>query len=128
MKEFADDNFKLDENGRKFSKQVENTVGKGEIARYEQFLLPQCYQKVTLCGNGVNLTLIQAHFSFFFPCFQGVLLLKPEVVPDGQEGNQKIMRLWIHEVYRVFYDRLVDENDRDLFFHMVKVSATCLIF
>ena len=25
---------------------VENTVGKGEIARYEQFLLfPQCFQK-----------------------------------------------------------------------------------
>ena len=31
---------------KKFSKQVENTVGKGEIARYEQFLLyPQCFQK-----------------------------------------------------------------------------------
>ena len=29
-----------------FSKQVENTVGKGEIARSEQFLLfPQCFQK-----------------------------------------------------------------------------------
>ena len=28
------------------SKQVENTVGKGEIACYEQFLLfPQCFQK-----------------------------------------------------------------------------------
>ena len=46
LKEFADDNFKIDENGRKFSKWAENTVGKGEIARYEQFLLfPQCYQK-----------------------------------------------------------------------------------
>ena len=41
-----DDNFKFDENGRKLSKLVENTVGKGEIARYEQFLLfPQCFQK-----------------------------------------------------------------------------------
>ena len=29
----------------KFSKQVQNTVGKGEIALYEQFLLfPQCFQ------------------------------------------------------------------------------------
>ena len=33
LKEFADDNFKFDENGRKFSKRVENTVGKGEIVR-----------------------------------------------------------------------------------------------
>ena len=44
--EFADDNFKFDKNDRKFSKKVENTVGNGEIARYEQFLLfPQCFQK-----------------------------------------------------------------------------------
>ena len=45
-KESAVDNFKFDENGIKFLKQVENTVGKGEIAHYEQFLLfPQCFQK-----------------------------------------------------------------------------------
>ena len=42
LKEFADDNFKFEENG----KRVENTVGKEEIARYEQFLFfPQCFQK-----------------------------------------------------------------------------------
>ena len=49
LKQIEDDIFKLnfDENSRKFSKWVENTVGKGEIARYEQFLLfPQCFQKV----------------------------------------------------------------------------------
>ena len=39
MKKSADDNSKCDENGTKFSKHVENTVGKGEIASYEQFLL-----------------------------------------------------------------------------------------
>ena len=57
LKEFADDNFKFDENGRKLSKRVENTVGKGEIARYEQFLLfPQCFQKACFQGasKGVN--------------------------------------------------------------------------
>ena len=32
LKEYADDNFKFDENGRKFW-WGENTVGKGEIAR-----------------------------------------------------------------------------------------------
>ena len=63
LKGFADDNFIFDKNGRMLSKQVENTVGKGEIARYEQYLLfPQCFQKacfpgsqkVTLCGNGLT--------------------------------------------------------------------------
>ena len=53
LKEFADDNFKFDENGRKLSKRVENTVGKGEIARYKQFLIfPQCFQKA--CFPGVS--------------------------------------------------------------------------
>ena len=40
-----------DENGRKLSKRVENTVGKGEIARYEQFLLfPRCFLKACFPG------------------------------------------------------------------------------
>ena len=34
------------ESSQKKKKKVENAVGKGEIARYEQFLLfPQCFQK-----------------------------------------------------------------------------------
>ena len=46
LKEFANDNFKFHENDRKFSKRVENTVGKGDIAHSEQCLLfPQCFQK-----------------------------------------------------------------------------------
>ena len=46
LKAFADDNSKCDQNGREFFKRVENTVGKGEIARNQQFLLfPQCFQK-----------------------------------------------------------------------------------
>ena len=46
--EIAEDNFKLDQNGSKLSKQAENTVGKGEIACYEQFLLfPRHFQKTS---------------------------------------------------------------------------------
>ena len=38
--------FDFGENGGEFSESIENTVGKGEIARYEQFrLFPQCFQK-----------------------------------------------------------------------------------
>ena len=45
-KEFADNNFKFGKNGRKLFKWVEKTVGKGEIAPYEQFLVfAQCFQK-----------------------------------------------------------------------------------
>ena len=51
LKQFADDYFKFDENSRKFSKWIENTVGQGEIARYGQFLLfPQCFEKACFPG------------------------------------------------------------------------------
>ena len=52
LKEFADNNFNIAENGEKFSNREENTVGKGEIARYEQFLLfPQYFLKDVYCSH-----------------------------------------------------------------------------
>ena len=68
LKQSADDNLKFNENSITFSKRVENSVGKGEIARYEPFLLShfsfthsvfirhisQGHKKVSLCGNGFN--------------------------------------------------------------------------
>ena len=49
FKEFADDHFKFNEDSGLFSKWVENTVGRGEIARYEQFLLfPQSFKRLVL--------------------------------------------------------------------------------
>ena len=60
LKEFADDNFKFDENGRKLSKWLENTVGKGEIAHYEQFLLfPQCFQKPRFPGASKGVIVLE---------------------------------------------------------------------
>ena len=53
LKDFADDNLKFEENNIKLLKPFENNVGKGEIARYKQFLLfPQCFQKA--CFPGVS--------------------------------------------------------------------------
>ena len=54
LEEFADNDFKFDENSRKISKRVENTEGKGEIAGHEQFLLfSKCFQK-TFTGDTNN--------------------------------------------------------------------------
>ena len=67
LKQFADDNFKFDENSRKLSKLVENTVGKGEIARYEQFLLfPQCFQKVYFPGASKGVIVWEWVNRFYF--------------------------------------------------------------
>ena len=55
LEEFADDNFKFDENGRMFSKRVENTVGKGEIARYvSNFAFSHCVFKRHVKNQGMQ--------------------------------------------------------------------------
>ena len=51
MKGFADDNIEFDENGNKFSKGVENTVGKGEIACYKKCLHFSQYFKKTYTAD-----------------------------------------------------------------------------
>ena len=72
LKEFADDNFKFDENGRKLSKWVENICGEKEkllvtsnfsLWTISPFfhsvfkrLVSQGCQKVSLCGNGLTLS------------------------------------------------------------------------
>ena len=51
LKAFAVNNFNFNENARNFSKRVENTVGKGEIAHYEQFLLFPEFSKDLYCRH-----------------------------------------------------------------------------
>ena len=64
LKQSADDNFKFDENSRKFFKRVENTVVKEKLLIRSNFsfshsvfqrLVSQGRQKVSLCGNGLNI-------------------------------------------------------------------------
>ena len=63
LKEFVDDNFKFDENGRKLSKQVETLWEKEKLLVTSNFsfshsvfkrLVSQGRQKVSLCGNGLK--------------------------------------------------------------------------
>ena len=44
----------------------------------------------------------------FARVIRGVLLCPPKVFKD----EKKLYRLWVHEIYRVFYDRLIDDDDR----------------
>ena len=66
LKEFADGNFALDENGGKFSERVENAVGKGEIAHNEQFLhFLQCFRKIVLQTRAQGLVLEKVNAFIF---------------------------------------------------------------
>ncbi|KAF4522383.1 hypothetical protein B566_EDAN012965 [Ephemera danica] len=51
---------------------------------------------------------------------QGVMLVPPSKLTD----KDKLIRLWAHEAYRVFYDRLVDQSEREKFFEVVKEAVS----
>ena len=72
MKEFADINFKFDENGRKLTKRVENTVGKEQIARYKQFLLfLQYFQKARFPGASKGVIMWEWVKQYRDRCWEG---------------------------------------------------------
>uniref|UniRef100_A0A803VDZ1 Dynein axonemal heavy chain 3 n=1 Tax=Ficedula albicollis TaxID=59894 RepID=A0A803VDZ1_FICAL len=60
----------------------------------------------------------KSHYVFNLRDFSRVI----KGVLETADGD-KLIRLWVHEVYRVFYDRLVDEDDKNIFFQMVQETT-----
>ncbi|NXU72284.1 DYH7 protein, partial [Oreotrochilus melanogaster] len=62
----------------------------------------------------------KSHYTFnlrdFSRVIHGCLLIKKESV----ESKDVMIRLFVHEVFRVFYDRLVEDSDRAWLFNLMK--------
>ncbi|KAI3380917.1 hypothetical protein SNEBB_002522 [Seison nebaliae] len=62
----------------------------------------------------------KSHYVFnlrdFARVIKGIILVPHTHLQDEKKG----LRLWLHEIYRVFYDRLIEDDDRTMFFDIVK--------
>ncbi|KAL1116324.1 hypothetical protein AAG570_005819 [Ranatra chinensis] len=65
----------------------------------------------------------KSHYTFnlrdFARVVRGILLVPSARVPQPE----KLMRLWVHETFRVFYDRLITQEDRESLFEIVKQAC-----
>lgn len=72
------------------------------------------------CVSSLLPTPTKSHYTFnlrdFARVVQGILLIRGENAME----SKKIIHLWLHEAYRVFYDRLVDQLDRKWIFDQCK--------
>lgn len=47
-------------------------------------------------------------------------MMPPSELPEGSASTPVFQRLFVHEIARVFYDRLVDDKDRQWLMGLVK--------
>lgn len=55
------------------------------------------------------------HVFYSLQVFQGLL----RADKDFHDTKYAMTRLWIHECYRVFFDRLIDDQDRENFLNLI---------
>ncbi|XP_047030670.1 dynein axonemal heavy chain 12 [Helicoverpa zea] len=73
--------------------------------------------------EGLRPTPAKSHYTFnlrdFSRVIQGCALLRKE----SADNKKTFVKVWVHEIMRVFYDRLVDDDDRAWFFEVLKKST-----
>lgn len=80
----------------------------------------EIYEKASI---GLRPTPAKSHYIFnlrdISRVIQGCALLRKE----SADNKKTFIRVWVHEIMRVFYDRLVDEDDRTWFFELLKKTT-----
>ncbi|GAB0093009.1 Dynein heavy chain [Sergentomyia squamirostris] len=102
-----------------FSKEYPDT-----LTRLSKALSVAAVELFTLVRDTFLPTPATSHYLFSLKdvskVYQGMVLVPAKRLQDPE----KLVRLWAHETYRVFYDRLVNEEDRTKMFNMVLTTCT----
>ncbi|XP_012147752.1 dynein heavy chain 3, axonemal isoform X3 [Megachile rotundata] len=109
-----------------FSSILETHFGKGfipEVSRLGKMVVTATMDVFLGAIKTFLPTPARSHYIFnlrdFSRVIKGILL-----VPASRMDNpDKLIRLWVHEVYRVFHDRLIDSNDQEMLFEMVRYTC-----
>ncbi|CAH8611141.1 unnamed protein product [Schistosoma intercalatum] len=66
----------------------------------------------------------KSHYIFNLRDFARVIKGIRLIPSSNMKEEDKLMRLWIHEVYRVFYDRLTMTEDENYFFDIIRQTCS----
>ncbi|UPR05068.1 heavy chain of dynein [Chloropicon primus] len=105
------------------------TLGFENVSSTIKVEIPKVVQATNAVYNEVMAKLLptpsKSHYVFnlrdFARVVRGVMLIAPKgknkksSIEESDDIKSSFIRLWGHEILRVFYDRLVDDNDRDWF-------------
>ena len=107
LREFARDNFKVDKNGRKFSKWLENTAGKGEIARYEHFSFSHCVFKIGQTFCFANWVQNEGSLSMF--CIAPGAFIRKNTVTYFALSSVQALRLYPERVCLIWLNSILSQ-------------------
>jgi hypothetical protein len=95
---------------------VQRSVHADSATSYDIFVLQNHYRRIS---KELLPTPAKSHYTFnlrdLSKQFQGMLMVSPSSCSD----KEALARLWMHEVCRVFADRLVCDEDRQYFQRML---------
>lgn len=98
-----------------------------QVARFAKMLVSGTLEVFRKAMETFLPTPTKSHYTFSLRDFTRVIRGVVMVPPSKLKDSDKLTRLWIHESYRVFYDRLIDNDDRQSLFNIIG-SATYMHF